>query len=97
MKRKYKLEIIKREDKAFDCLCTVKKDAYSMPSKFFASTVYYPATDDDTQTYYTQIQAEMYLKSEKIGTLKKSDEFDTARDAMKWIKEVFEEFLEIVE
>lgn len=95
VKRKYKLEHIKKEGKAFDSLCVVKPDAYSMPSRFYACTVFYPATADDTQTYYTQIQADIYCASEKVGTITKSDEFDTAREAKKWIEQVFEEFLKL--
>lgn len=94
-KKKYKLTLVEKEDKAFDYVCTVKRDAYSMPSKFYAATVYYPETEEDTQTYYTQIQADMYFQKEKIGTIKKSDEFDTAKDAKKWIFEIFEEFLRV--
>lgn len=93
IKRKYKLETIKKDGKAFDNLCVVKPDAYSMPSRFYATTVYYPETEQDTQTYYTQIQADVFCGSERVGTIKKSDEFDTPKDAKKWIEEIFEEFL----
>ena len=37
-KKKLKLQIIKKENKAFDCFATIKKDAYCMPSKFYANT-----------------------------------------------------------
>ena len=50
-RKKLKLQIIKKEDRAFDCFATIKKDAYCMPSKFYATTVYYPATPDETQTF----------------------------------------------
>lgn len=95
MKKKYKLEHIKKEGKAFDSLCIVKPDAYSMPSRFYACTLFYPETQEDTQTYYTQIQADIFCRAEKVGTIKKSDEFDTAHEAKAWIEEVFEEFLKL--
>lgn len=88
-----------KQDKGFDYYCnTVKRDAYSMPSKFIASTVYYPATPDDSETYYTQIVADLYSGKEKLDSLKLSDEFDSAREAKKWIFTTFKEmFLDILE
>lgn len=98
-KSKCVLKYEKKEGKAFDYYCnTIKHDAYSMPSKFIASTVYYPATKHDTQTFYTQIVADLYSGTELLDTLKMSDEFDTHRDAEKWIFQVFREmFLDILE
>ncbi len=98
-KKKCILKVEEKEDKAFDYYCnTVKKDAYSMPSKFIASTVYYPENKFDTQTYYTQIVADLYSGRDLLDTLKMSDEFDTRKDAEKWIFSVFREmFLDILE
>lgn len=92
------LKCEEKQDKCFDYYCTVKRDAYSMPSKFIASTLYYPATKADTQTYYTQIVADLYSGTSLLDTLKMSDEFDTRKDAEKWIFQVFKEmFLDILE
>ncbi len=98
-KNKCVLKCEEKEDKAFDYYCnTIKRDAYSMPSKFIASTVYYPANKFDTQTFYTQIVADLYSGTELLDTLKMSDEFDTRKDAEKWIFSVFREmFLDILE
>ncbi len=98
-KAKCVLRCEEKEDNGFDYYCnTIKKDAYSMPSKFIASTVYYPETKFDTQTYYTQIVADLYSGKELLDTLKLSDEFDTRKDAEKWIFQVFREmFLDILE
>lgn len=93
------LKCEEKHDKCFDYFCnTIKKDAYSMPSKFIASTLYYPETKSDTQTYYTQIVADLYSGKDLLDTLKLSDEFDTRHDAEKWIFQVFREmFLDILE
>ncbi len=98
-KNKCVLKCEEKHDKCFDYYCnTIKRDAYSMPSKFIASTLYYPATKLDTQTYYTQIVADLYNGTELLDTLKLSDEFDTRKDAEKWIFQVFREmFLDILE
>ena len=96
LKKQIKLQIIKKENKAFDCFATIKKDAYCMPSKFYAITVYYPATKEETQTFLTTIDASAYVGTEKKKDIYKTDEFDTARAALKWIKEVYAEFLKIV-
>ncbi|MDE7463392.1 MAG: hypothetical protein K2M48_00040 [Clostridiales bacterium] len=98
-KAKIVLKCEEKQDKGFDYYCnTIKKDAYSMPSKFVAGTVYYPATKLDTQTYYTQIVADLYRGTDLLDTLKLSDEFDTRRAAEKWIFQVFREmFLDILE
>lgn len=96
LKKQIKLQIIKKENKAFDCFATIKKDAYCMPSKFYATTVYYPATKEETQTFLTTIDASAYVGTEKKKDIYKTDEFDTARAALKWIKEVYAEFLKIV-
>ncbi len=98
-KQKVVLKCEEKEDKAFDYYCnTIKRDAYSMPSKFIASTLYYPATKTDTQTFYTQIVGDLYSGTELIGTIKESDEFDTRREAEKWIFKLFREmFLDILE
>lgn len=95
-RKQLKLQIIQKEGKAFDCFATIKKDAYTMPSKFYASTVYYPATKDETQTYLTTIDAAAYVGTEKKEDIYKTDEFDTAHAAMKWIKQVYADFLKIV-
>ena len=95
-KKKLKLQIIKKENKAFDCFATIKKDAYCMPSNFYATTVFYPKTKQETQTFLTTIDAEAYVGTEKAKEFYLTDEFDTARDALKWIKQVYKEFLEIV-
>ncbi len=95
-RKQRKLQIIQKENKAFDCFATVKKDAYCMPSKYYATTVYYPATPDETQTFLTTIDASAYKGVEKIKDFYLTDEFDTAREALKWIKEVFAEFLKIL-
>lgn len=91
-----KLQIIEKENKAFDCFATIKTDAYSMPSKFYATTVYYPATKEETQTFLTTIDASAYRDTEKIKDIYLTDEFDTAREALKWIKQTFAEFLKIL-
>lgn len=98
-KQKIVLKCEEKDDKAFDYYCnTIKRDAYSMPSKFIASTVYYPATKKESQTFYTQIVADLYSGRDLLDSLKLSDEFDTRRDAEKWIFSVFREmFLEILE
>ena len=96
LRQQIKLQIIKKEGKAFDCFATIKKDAYTMPSKFYASTVYYPATKEETQTYLTTIDAAAYVGTEKKEDIYKTDEFDTARAALKWIKQVYADFLKIV-
>ncbi len=96
LKKQIKLQIIQKEGKAFDCFATIKKDAYSMPSKFYASTVYYPATAEESQTFLTTIDAQPYVGTEKKEDIYKTDEFDTARAAMKWIKKVYADFLKIV-
>lgn len=98
-KKKIVLKCEEKEDKAFDYYCNaIKRDAYSMPSKFIASTVYYPANKFDTQTFYTQIVADLYSGTQLLDTLKMSDEFDTRKDAEKWIFQVFREmFLDILE
>ncbi len=98
-KQKVVLKCEEKHDKCFDYYCnTIKKDAYSMPSKFVAGTLYYPETKFDTQTYYTQIVADLYNGRELLDTLKMSDEFDTRKDAEKWIFTVFREmFLDILE
>lgn len=96
-KKDLELQIIEKGDKAFDCFNTLKQDAYSMPSKFYATTVFYPATEDETQTFLTTIDATAYLGKEKIGTVYKTDEFDTRRAAMKWINQKYDEFLKILE
>ena len=67
-----------------------------MPSKFYATTVYYPATKEETQTFLTTIDAAAYKGTEKVKDVYLTDEFDTARDALKWIKQTFAEFLKIV-
>ncbi len=95
-RKKLKLQIIKKEDRAFDCFATIKKDAYCMPSKFYATTVYYPATPDETQTFLTTIDAEAYDGTEKKQDIYLTDEFDTAREALKWIKGIYADFLKIV-
>ena len=95
-RKQRKLQIIKKENRAFDCFATIKKDAYCMPSKFYATTVFYPKTQDETQTFLTTIDAEAYVGTEKAKDFYLTDEFDTARDALKWIKEVYAEFLKIV-
>lgn len=100
---KYKHEKIalkceEKQDNCFDYYCTVKPDAYSMPSKFIAGTLYYPATANDTQTYYTQIEADMFSGTALLDTLRLSDEFDTRKDAEKWIFDVFKNmFLAILD
>lgn len=98
-KGKVVLKCEEKHDKCFDYYCnTIKKDAYSMPSKFVAGTLFYPETETDTQTYYTQIVADLYDGKELLDTLKMSDEFDTRKDAEKWIFSVFREmFLDILE
>lgn len=98
-KKKILLKCEEKHDKCFDYYCnTIKKDAYSMPSKFIASTLYYPATKSETQTYYTQIAADLYGGTELVDTLQLSDEFDTRRAAEKWIFQIFKEmFLDILE
>ncbi len=98
-KGKVVLSLEEKENKGFDYYCnTIKRDAYSMPSKFVAGTVYYPETKDDTQTYYTQIVADLYSGKELLDSIKLSDEFDTRKDAEKWIFQVFKEmFLDILE
>lgn len=98
-KRKVTLKCEEKHDKCFDYFCnTVRKDTYSMPSKFVAVTLYYPATKNDTQTYYTQIIADLYSGKELLDALKLSDEFDTRKAAEKWIFSVFREmFLDILE
>ncbi len=98
-KSKCVLKCEEKPDKGFDYYCnTIKRDAYSMPSKFVAGTVYYPATKFDTQTYYTQIVADLYNGKDLLDTLKLSDEFDTRKAAEKWIFTVFKEmFLDILE
>ena len=95
-KKQRKLQIIEKENRAFDCFATIKKDAYCMPSKFYATTVYYPATAEETQTYLTTIDASAYVGTEKAKDFYKTDEFDTARQALKWIRNVYAEFLKIV-
>lgn len=97
-KQRCVLKCEEKDDKAFDWYCnTIKRDAYSMPSKFIASTLYYPATKTETQTFYTQIVADLYSGRDLIDTLKMSDEFDTRRAAEKWIFETFQEmFLDIL-
>lgn len=98
-KQKIILKCEEKGDNAFDYYCnTIKRDAYSMPSKFIASTVYYPANKFDTQTFYTQIVADLYSGRDLIDTLKLSDEFDTRKEAEKWIFSTFQEmFLDILE
>lgn len=95
-KKQLKLILEKKDNQAFDYVATVKIDAYSMPSKFYATTVFYPATKDETQTFLTTIDATAYFGKEKIGEMYKTDEFDTARAAKKWIKEMFKEFIKIL-
>lgn len=95
-KKQRKLQIIQKENKAFDCFATLKPDAYCMPSKFYATTVFYPATKEETQTFLTTIDASAYAGTEKIKDIYLTDEFDTAREALKWIKETYAEFLKIV-
>lgn len=97
--KKITLKYAPKADKAFDYYCNaIKKDAYSMPSKFFSQTLYYPATKDETQTYYSAIQADLYVGKELLDTLKMSDEFDSAKEAAAWIYKVFQEmFLDILE
>ncbi|MCI8459378.1 MAG: hypothetical protein HFE46_06925 [Clostridia bacterium] len=95
-RKQRKLQIIKKENRAFDCFATIKPDAYCMPSKFYATTVYYPATKEETQTFLTTIDAAAYKGTEKVKDVYLTDEFDTARDALKWIKQTFAEFLKIV-
>lgn len=98
-KQKIVLKCEEKDDKAFDYYCnTIKRDAYSMPSKFIASTVYYPANKFDTQTFYTQIVADLYSGRDLIDSLQLSDEFDTRKDAEKWIFSTFQDmFLDILE
>lgn len=95
-RKQRKLQIIAKENKAFDCFATLKPDAYCMPSKFYATTVYYPATAEETQTFLTTIDATAYRGTEVAKEIYMTDEFDTARDAMKWIKKTFAEFLKLV-
>ncbi|MDE6398371.1 MAG: hypothetical protein K2L51_03525 [Clostridiales bacterium] len=95
-RKQRKLQVIKKENRAFDCFATVKPNAFCMPSKFYATTVYYPATEDETQTFLTTIDATAYNGAEKAKDIYLTDEFDTARDALKWIRQTFAEFLKIV-
>ena len=95
-RKQRKLQVIQKENKAFDCFCTLKPNAYCMPSKYYATTVYYPATKEETQTYLTTIDATAYHGTEIAKEIYLTDEFDTAREAMKWIKQTFAEFLKIV-
>lgn len=92
-------KIANASDKAFEYYCpAVKKDAYSMSSKFYSITEYYPETEADTETYYTQITADLYAGKELIDNLRLSDEFDTAKEAEKWVFEVFQTlFLDILD
>ena len=95
-KKQLKLEIIDKGSSNFDCFATIKKDAFCMPSKFYATTVFYPATASETQTFLTRIEAEAYNGTEKVKDFYMTDEFDTAKAALKWIKKVYKEFLQIV-
>lgn len=95
-RKQLKLQIIQKDNKAFDCFATIKKDAYCMPSKFYAITVFYPATKDETQTFLTTIDATAYVGTEKVKDIYLTDEFDTAREALKWIKKTYADFLKIV-
>lgn len=95
-KKKLLLQLIKQEGKNFDYFNTIKRDAYSMPSKFYATTVFYPKSEAETQTFFTTVDAKAYVGKELVGEIFKSDEFDTRKEAEKWIKKMYEEFLAIV-
>lgn len=90
------MQIIKKDNRAFDCFATIKKDAYCMPSKFYATTVFYPKSKEESQTFLTTIDAEAYVGTEKAKDFYLTDEFDNARGALKWIKQIYAEFLKIV-
>lgn len=95
-KKQLKLQTIDKGNRNEDFFNTLKKDAYSMPSKFYATMVYYPATERETQTFLVTVEATAYLGTEKIGELFKTDEFDTAREGRKWVKQMYKEFLRII-
>ncbi len=95
-KKQLKLEYVYKQDKAFDCIANIKVDAYSLPSKFYAITVFYPKTPEESQTFLTKIEADAYHGKNCVGSINKTDEFDTARAAKKWIKQEFAEFIKIL-
>lgn len=96
MDKRLKLNLTLGDDKSFDMENTIKKDAFSMPSRFLASTVFYSKTKEESQTYATTIIATAFLGKEKIGEINMADEFDSSRDAKKWIEKVYKDFLDII-
>lgn len=96
---KVALKCEEKDGKCFDYYCnTIKRDAYSMASKFIASTLYYPATKTEKQIYHVQLVADLYSGKELLDSLQMSNEFKSRGKAEKWIFKVFREmFLEILE
>lgn len=96
---KVALKCEEKGDNCFDYYCNaIKRDAYSMPSKFIASTLFYPKTKTEKQVYHVQLVADLYSGKDLLDSLQMSNEFKSRKAAEKWIFSVFREmFLDILE